>query len=71
MATELADCDRVGLAVQANIVHDILAAIDTVLDVRIEVITYLFVVGKVIQGDLREGQKTGDLLWKSQGKDSQ
>lgn len=44
MATELANCDRVSLAIQANIVHDILAAIDAVLDVRIEVVAYLFIV---------------------------
>lgn len=62
MVTELAHCDRVGLAIQANIVRDVLAAIDPVLNIRIEVVAYLFVVGKVIQRDLGERQKASDLL---------
>lgn len=66
VAAELADCEGIGLAVQANIVHDILAAVDAVLDVCIEVTAYLFVVGKVIQGNLGERQEAGDLLWKKQ-----
>lgn len=65
MTAELADRDRIGFAIQANIVHDILAATDTVLDIGVEVIAYLFVVGEIIQGDLGEGQKAGDLLQKT------
>lgn len=67
VATELANCDRVGLAIQANIVHDFLAGIDPVLNICIEVVAYLFVVGKIIQRDLGEGQEAGDLLWKRHG----
>lgn len=70
MTTELANCDRVGLAVQANVVHNFFAAIDAVLDICVEVVAYLFVVGKVIQGDLGEGQKAGDFLRRRQGKDN-
>lgn len=64
VATELSDGDGVGLSVQAYIVHDILAAVDTVLDVCIEVAAYLLIVGKVVQRDFGERQKAGDLLWK-------
>lgn len=32
------------------------------LDISIKVVAYLFVVSEVIQGDLGEGQKAGDLL---------
>lgn len=70
VATEFANCDRVGLSVQADIVHDILAAIDSVLDIRIEVVAYLFVVSEVIQGDLGERQKAGNLLLKRRGQQS-
>lgn len=62
MATELSDCDGVSFTIEANVVHDILAAIDAVLDIGIEVIAYLFVVSKVIQRDFGKGQKAGDLL---------
>lgn len=71
VAAELANCDGVCFAIQANVVHDFLAAIDTVLDIRVEVVAYLCVVVEVIQGDLGEGQKAGDLLWKRRGKDNQ
>lgn len=70
MATELANCDRVSLAVQANVVHNFFAAVDAVLDICVEVVAYLFVVRKVIQGYLREGQKAGDLLRRRQCKDN-
>lgn len=56
VATELAHCERVGLAIQANVVHDILAAADAVLYVGVEVVAYLFVFRKVIQGHLCERQ---------------
>lgn len=67
VATELADCDGVGLAIQANVVHDILAAIYPVLNICIEVVAYLFVIRKVIQRDLGERQKAGDLLKRRHG----
>lgn len=62
VAAELADRDWVSFAIEAYIVHDIFAAVDPVLNICIEVIAYLLVVGKVIQRDLGEGQKAGDLL---------
>lgn len=62
MAAELAHGARVGLAVQADIVHNILAAADAMLDVCVQVRAYVLVVGKVIQGDFRKGQEAGDLL---------
>lgn len=62
VAAQLAHCEWVGLAVEADVAHDVLAAVDAVLDVRVEVATDLLVVGKVIQGDLGEGQEAGDLL---------
>lgn len=62
VAAELANRDWVSFAIEAYIVHDIFAAIDPVLNICIEVTAYLLVVGKVIQRDLGEGQKAGDLL---------
>lgn len=38
------------------------------MDIGIEVITNLLVVGKVIQGDLFKGQEAGDLLEKRYSK---
>lgn len=49
VAAELSDCNGVGLAVQADVVHDFLAAVDAVLDVRVEVVADLRVVGEVIE----------------------
>lgn len=71
VAAEFAYCDGVSFAIQVDVVHDILAAIDSVLDVGVEVAAYLFVVCKVIQGDLGEREEAGDLLWRRQGDDSE
>lgn len=71
VAAELGHRQRVGLAVQADVAHDVLAAVDAVLDVRVEVAADLLVVSEVIQGDLGEGQEAGDLLEEEeQGEES-
>lgn len=62
VAAELAHRERVGLAIQADVAHDVLVAVDAVLDVRVEVAADLLVVGEVVQGDLGEGQEAGNLL---------
>lgn len=67
VAAELSHSDGVGFAVQVDVVHDILAAADAVLNVRIEVVAYFLVVGTVVQRNLGEGQKAGDFLRKRRG----
>lgn len=62
MAAELPDSDRVSFAIQADITHNFLAAVYPIVDICIEVVGNLLVVGKVIQGDLFKGQEAGDLL---------
>lgn len=64
MAAELPDSDRVSFAVQADIAHDFLAAVYPILNIGVEVVADLLVVGEVIQGDLFKGQEAGDLLEK-------
>lgn len=64
MAAELPNSGRVGFAIQADITHDFLAVVYPIMDIGIEVVTNLLVVGKVIQGDLFKGQEAGDLLEK-------
>lgn len=55
VAAELGYSAGIRFAIKADVVHYILAAIDPVLDVAIEVIGDLFVVRKIIQWDFREG----------------
>lgn len=48
MAADFADEGSVGLAVQGDIAEDVLAAVDPVLDVSMQVAVNVFVVWKVI-----------------------
>lgn len=61
-AAHLAHDEGVGLAVERDVVHDVAAAADAVLDVGVQVRADLLVLRVLVQGDLGERQQVGDLL---------
>lgn len=62
MGADFAHDDGVGLAVEGDVVEYVLAAIDAVLYVGVQVRPDLLVVREFVQADLGEGKQTGDLL---------
>lgn len=62
VGADFAHDDGVGLAVEGDVVEYVLAAIDAVLYVGVQVRPDLFVVREFVQADLGEGKQTGDLL---------
>lgn len=62
VAAHLPDEGGVGLAVQGDVAEDVLAAVDPVLDIGVQVAVNVLVVGEVIQGELDEWQPTDDFL---------
>lgn len=62
VAAQLAHRDRVGFAVERDVIHDLLAAVDAVLNVGVEVTVDIFVFWEVVQGDLGKRQVAGDIL---------
>ncbi len=62
VGADFAHDDGVCFAVEGDVVEDVLAAVDAVLDVGVQVRPDLLAVWELIQADLGEGQQTGDLL---------
>lgn len=62
VGADFAHDDGVCFAVEGDVVEDVLAAVDAVLDVGVKVRPDLLAVWELIQADLGEGQQTGDLL---------
>lgn len=62
VAAHFPDQGGVGLAVQGDVAEDVLAAVDPVLDVGVQVTVNVFVVREVIQGKLDKWQRAYDLL---------
>ena len=62
MAAHFADEGGIGLAIQRDVAEDVLAAVDPVLDVGVQVAVDVFIVWKVIQGQLDKWQLADDFL---------
>ena len=62
MAAHFADEGSISLAVQRDVAEDVLAAVDPVLDVGVQVTVDVLIVRKVIQGQLDKWQLADDFL---------
>lgn len=67
VGADFAHDDGVCSAAEGDVVEDVLAAVDVVLDVGVQVRPDLLAFWELIQADLGEGQQTGDLLKRQDG----